>query len=163
MKLLIIEDNKEILNSLQTNLEEECFVVDTSEDGEEGSFLARTNNYDLIILDIMLPHKNGYQVCEEIRSAGKNTPIIILSVESELQNKVDLLNLGADDYLTKPFALSELLARINAILRRPKEIENDILQLGVLTMDTKRHTVNKDKKGCNITLGGFKSGIFVAK
>src|SRR5690349_12236941 len=121
MKVLIIEDEKDIWTFLKKSLEAECFVVDVAEDGEKGFFLARGNDYDLIILDNLLPKKNGIEVCKEVRAAGKTMPILMLSVKSEAMTKAELLNAGADDYLVKPFSFEELVARMHALLRRPKQ------------------------------------------
>lgn len=151
MRILIIEDEKEIANFLKKGLEGECFAVDTADDGEKGSFLARTNNYDLIILDYILPKKDGRQVCEEIRKKGRTVPILILSVKSETITKVDILNAGADDYLTKPYSFMELLARIKALLRRPEQIEGEIFEVDDLILDTKRHLVKRGKKEIHLT------------
>ena len=146
MRLLIVEDNKEISDFLKRSLENECFAVDVASDGEKGYFLALTNDYDLIILDYILPKKDGRQVCEEIRKAGKTIPILVLSVRSEIPTKVDILNIGADDYLTKPYSFEELLARIKALLRRPRQIEREVLEIDDLILDTKRHLVKRCKK-----------------
>ncbi|MFC1801998.1 response regulator transcription factor [Patescibacteria group bacterium] len=155
MRLLIVEDNKEILDFLKISLAEECFAVDTAEDGEVGSYLARTNDYDVIILDNMLPKKDGKRVCKEIREEGKDTPIIMLSVKSDTTTKIDLLNIGADDYLTKPFSLGELMARIRALLRRPKIIESDTLEIDDLFMDIKKHIVKRKNKEIHLTKKEF--------
>lgn len=146
MRILIVEDEEGIATFLKAGLESEYFAVDVAEDGEKGSYLARTNDYDIIILDNMLPKKNGDEVCEDIRKHGKNTPIIMLSARSELGVKVDLLNKGADDYLTKPFSLEELIARIRALLRRPNAVSSEILEVDDLVMDTKRHIRNEETK-----------------
>ena len=122
MRILVVEDEKKIRDFLKTSLEAECFAVDVAEEGERGSYLARTNEYDLIILDNVLPKKTGLEVCQDIRKIGRTTPILILSVKTETLSKVELLNAGADDYLSKPFSLEELLARIRALLRRQKGI-----------------------------------------
>ena len=143
MRILIVEDEKDILTFLKSSLESECYVVDTASDGEEGSFIARTNDYDLVLLDNMMPKKNGLKVCEEIRRDGKTVPILILSVKSETTTKVDLLNAGADDYLTKPFSLDELLARIKALLRRPKEMQDELFKVDDLMIDSNRHMVKR--------------------
>src|SRR6185503_3021219 len=119
---------------LKTSLEAEMFTTDTASDGEEGSYLARTNDYDLIILVQMLPKKKGSEICQELRAAGKEVPIIMLSVQGEPLQKTDLLNLGADDYVAKPFTFSELLARVKAVLRRPREMTGDLLKMEDLTM-----------------------------
>lgn len=155
MRILLVEDSKEIINFLKPSLEAEHFAVDVAEDGEKGSFLGRTNDYDLIILDIILPKKSGLEVCREIREKGKTAPIIVLSVKSETVTKVELLNAGADDYLIKPFSLEELLARIRALLRRPKQIKGDILEIDDLILDTKRCSVKRGKKEIHLTRKEF--------
>lgn len=155
MHILVVEDEHEISDFLRVSLEAECFMVDIAFDGETGSQLARANNYDLIILDNILPKKEGREACKEIRLAGKTTPIIMLSVKSETVTKVDLLNAGADDYMTKPFSLTELLARIRALLRRPKELENEILHVSDLVIDIRRHTVRRADKEIYLTRKEF--------
>jgi DNA-binding response OmpR family regulator len=155
MRLLVVEDEKEILNFLKKSLEAEHFVVDAAKDGEKGSFLARTNDYDLIVLDNVMPKKSGLEVCKDIRQDGKSVPILILSVKTETTTKVDLLNAGADDYLTKPFSLDELLARIRALLRRPKQIENEILQINDLILDSNKSTVKRGNQEIYLTRKEF--------
>jgi len=155
MRILVVDDEKKILNFLKLSLEAEYFIVDTAEDGEKGSYLARTNDYDLIILDNILPQKTGLQVCNDIRTKGKSTPILMLSIKSEVLSKVELLDAGADDYLTKPFSLEELLARIRALLRRPKQIEGEILRIDDLRLDTKSYTVKRGKKEVYLTRKEF--------
>jgi DNA-binding response OmpR family regulator len=155
MRILLVEDEKDIIKFLKLSLESECFVVDVAEDGEKGSYLARTNDYDLIILDNILPKKQGLEVCKEIREEGKNSLILMLSVKSDVATKVDLLNAGADDYLTKPFSLEELLARMRALVRRPKQIESEILQIDNLILDTKRHLVKRKDKEIYLTRKSF--------
>jgi len=155
MKILLIDDDEAIRNFLKSALESECFEVDLAEDGEKGSFLSRTNDYDVIVCDYSLPKKNGQQICEEIRKDGKDTPILMLSVEGESHLKADLLNSGADDYLTKPFSLEELLARIRALLRRPNQIKNDILKIDDLIIDTKKHVVKRGEKIIYLTMKEF--------
>lgn len=143
MRILVIEDEKEISDFLKANLESDCFAVDVASDGEKGSFLARTNPYDLIILDYMLPKKNGNEVCKEIREQKNKTPILMLSVKTEVEDKVSLLNGGADDYLAKPFAYSELLARVRALLRRPNTLHDDTLSFDDLELDIPRQSVRR--------------------
>lgn len=141
MKLLIIEDDSSIRNVLRMSLEASCFAVDTAEDGEEGSYMARTNDYDLIILDNVMPKKLGKKVCQEIRESGKSIPIIMLSMKSEVLEKVAVLDVGADDYITKPFSFEELLARIRALTRRPKNLTEKILKIKNIELNTDRHIV----------------------
>ncbi len=155
MRILIIEDEKEIGDFLKRALQEEFFAVDTAEDGEEGSYMARTNDYDLIVMDNILPKKKGPEICRDIRAAGKTMPIIMLSVKSEASTKVDLLNAGADDYLTKPFSFEELLARIRALLRRPQRIEEEILRIDDLVLNAKEHIVKRAGKEIYLTRKEF--------
>ena len=155
MRILIVEDESTISAFLKESLEAEYFAVDVAEDGEKGAYEAQINQYDLIILDNVLPKKDGITVCRELREAGRTLPILVLSVKSETVKKVDLLNAGADDYLTKPFSLDELLARVRALLRRPPEIEGDVLQVGDLSLDTKRFVVMRGKREIALTRKEF--------
>src|ERR1700677_2905959 len=123
MRILVVEDQLEIAANLKQKLEQECYAVDVENDGERGFYRARTNDYDLILLDNGLPGKGGYEICADLRKYKMTTPIMILSVQSEIEDKVSLLNCGADDYLAKPYAFSELFARMKAILRRPANRE----------------------------------------
>jgi DNA-binding response OmpR family regulator len=140
MRILIVEDDSTIRSALTRILRNASFAVDTAKDGEIGSLLARTHNYDLIILDYFLPKKNGGQLCKEIREAKKQMPILILSVQNSPQQRATLLNEGADDYMVKPFLCSEFMARIHALLRRPPSLVPNILTLGPITIDLHRHS-----------------------
>lgn len=144
MRILIIEDDADIRASLSMALKTANYAVDTATDGEKGYFLAATNDYDLIILDYNLPKLNGREIIQKLREEEKSVPILMLTVHDGTNDKVDLLNLGADDYLTKPFALSELLARIKAILRRPETWQNRILKIGDLELDPDKFLVTKN-------------------
>ncbi|MCB9805770.1 response regulator transcription factor [Candidatus Nomurabacteria bacterium] len=155
MKILLIEDNSSIRNILRMSLEAEGFIVDVSEDGEDGSFMARTNQYDMIILDNMLPKKRGKEVCKEIREAGKEMPVLILSAKSEVLEKVDLLNNGVDDYMTKPFSFEELLARIRSLIRRPHKLETEIITIENVAMNTNSGKVTKNNKELYLTRKEF--------
>jgi len=143
MKALLVEDDSSIRNVLRMSLESENFIVDEAEDGEQGSYIGRVNEYDIIILDNMLPKKRGKQVCQEIREAGKHTPIIILSARNEVLEKVDLLQSGADDYITKPFSFEEFMARIATVTRRPKQIASTIYKVGDLFLNSDTHEVTR--------------------
>jgi DNA-binding response OmpR family regulator len=151
MNLLIVEDDRDVSSLLKQAFEDEGFVVDVASDGLVGSQKARTNNYDLILLDLTLPYKNGNEVCADVRKATKNTRIIMLSVINEVPRKVELLNCGADLYMTKPFAFSELLANVRAVLRRPVESEEPVLAVKNLSLDTIRHTVRQGSKSVYLT------------
>ncbi len=155
MKILIVEDDDKIRAFLKDSLESEFFAVDAVSDGETGSYCGRTNEYDLVILDNQLPKKNGIDVCREIRDNGKTMPILILSVRSETVTKTQLLDAGADDYLTKPFELAELLARVRALLRRPLAIEAEILQVKDIELDVRRSVVKKREKPIKLTRKEF--------
>jgi DNA-binding response OmpR family regulator len=155
MRILLIEDESDIIRFLQPSLESESFVVDVATDGAEGSRQARLNEYDLIILDNMLPKKNGEQVCREIRTAGNTVPILMLSVMGDPHQKVNLLNAGADDYLSKPFSTSELVARIHALLRRPHILQSDIITIGPIVLNRPLHTVTVAKKEVYLTRKEF--------
>lgn len=155
MRVLIVEDEQKIADFIIKSLEAEYFVVDHAVDGEHGSYLARLNDYDLIILDNMLPKKTGVEVCQEIRTNGKSTPILILSVMTETQQKVDLLNAGADDYLMKPFSLEELLARVRALLRRSPQITADVIEIDDIVLDTKAHIVTQNGNEIYLTRKEF--------
>lgn len=156
MRILIIDDNREITDILKSGLESELFVVDTADEGNKGLKLALSNPYDLIILDVVIPGKNGFEVCKAIRQAKKTTPIIILSVKSEIPDKVELLNIGADDYLTKPFFFAELLARIKALLRRPPKLENEnYFRCADLELHKEAHMVTRGNKEIHLTRKEF--------
>ncbi|MDD8024975.1 MAG: response regulator transcription factor [Acidobacteriota bacterium] len=141
MRLLIIEDNRTLLKSLKKGLQEESFAVDTAEDGEEGLFLAQANDYDVILLDLMLPKIDGRTLLQKLRVQGLKTHILILTARDAAEDKIEGLNAGADDYLTKPFRFEELLARIRALLRRKYGTKNPCLTIDDLKIDTATHAV----------------------
>lgn len=151
MKILIIEDNREITSFVRDNLTEDSFMVDIAYDGGAGSFLARTNPYDTIIIDHSLPVKNGLDVCEEIRASHIDTPIIFLTVDNSIKKKVYTLEKGADDYMTKPFSIEELKARIYALARRPRKIESHVLSVDDLVLNTHTKTVHRGGKPIYLT------------
>ncbi len=155
MRILIVEDDQDICVALKANLEAEGFVVDTTDDGEQGSYMARVNDYDLLILDNILPNKQGWQICEDVREAGQHMPIMMLSINSDVMKKVDLLKRGADDYVTKPFSFDELIARIRAILRRPPQMQENILSICDLTLDINRQEVRRNGKVVYLTRKEF--------
>jgi DNA-binding response OmpR family regulator len=155
VRILVVEDDQSILDFLCKGLRAECFEVDAAEDGEKASFLARNNDYDLVILDNILPGKSGPDICREIRERGKSMPVLVLSVQSELPTKVELFNIGADDYVTKPFSFEELLARVRALLRRPALMQSNTLQLHDLTLDPTRHHVTRAGRELQLTRKEF--------
>lgn len=155
MKILIIEDEEQIVQFLKQSLEAEYFTVDVARDGDDGSHYAQINDYDLIILDLLLPKKDGVEILREVRAAGITTPVLILSVKNDVTGKIDLLNTGADDYLTKPFALGEVMARVRALLRRPHGIQGQTLSTGDLTIETRGCTVKRGDKDIYLTRKEF--------
>lgn len=151
MKILVIDDDKNIAKFLKQALEEECFEVDVADNGERGCFLGKTNEYDLLILDYALPKKDGKTVCRELRADGQSYPILMLSVQSNPMTKADLLNTGADDYLSKPFSFEELLARVKALLRRPQNISESKIRIAGIEIDVDSQTVRKNGKEITLT------------
>lgn len=136
MRILIVEDEHRIANAIKKGLEQEGYAADVAYTGVEGYALAVTEDYDLIILDLMLPEKDGIAFCKELRGENIHIPVLILTAKGQIQDKVVGLNSGADDYLTKPFAFEELLARIRALIRRPKITQNNILAIDDLRLNT---------------------------
>jgi DNA-binding response OmpR family regulator len=140
VKLLIVEDDPRIAEPLSEGLSEENFLVEVAADGERGEYLAATNYYDAIILDLMLPLLDGMEVCRALRAQGVNTPILMLTARDATADKIAGLNCGADDYLTKPFVFEELLARLRALLRRGPTVREARLECEHLCLDTLGHT-----------------------
>lgn len=144
MKALLVEDSRELRTVLRKALEQEGYAVDEAEDGAAGSFAARTNEYDVLILDNELPRKPGLLVCKEVRQSGKTTPILMLSVRGEATEKAAHIDAGADDYVSKPFSFEELKSRLRALTRRPRGIEMPTVTVGGVTLDASRFRVEVD-------------------
>ena len=157
MRILVIEDNRDILVNVLDYLQLKGYIVDCAQDGLSGLHLAVTGQYDLIVLDIMLPGVDGYQVCKRLREdAGRDTPIIMLTARDALDDRLRGLNAGADDYLIKPFALSELVARIEAILRRSQGSRKRLLQVGDLSLDVDTLQANRGGRALKLNPIGLK-------
>jgi two-component system copper resistance phosphate regulon response regulator CusR len=139
VKILVVEDEAKAAAYLRKGLSENGFVVDVAGRGDDGLHRALTGEYDLVILDVMLPGRDGWSVLQELRQAGKQTPVLFLSARDSVQSRVKGLELGADDYLVKPFAFSELLARVRSILRRGPARQADVVKVGDLELDLTRH------------------------
>lgn len=146
MRILIIEDEEKIANSLKIGLTQESYAVDVENDGQTGYDMAIYEDYDIILLDLMLPSMDGLEICRRLRSENKHTPILMLTAKGEISDRVKGLDIGADDYLPKPFAFTELLARIRALTRRPKKTVGTILQVEDLSLDTSTSEVKRDGK-----------------
>lgn len=151
MTILIIEDEQKLAGVLKKALTGEHYTVEVAHDGQEGESKALKNNYGLIILDLMLPKKDGMEVCRELRERHIHTPIIMLTARGVLEDRVKGLDVGADDYLMKPFEMKELFARIRAVLRRRKITEHPVLKVSDLVMDTKSHEVTRAGKKVSLT------------
>jgi DNA-binding response OmpR family regulator len=135
MRILIVEDEPALGKLLKSNLEAEAYAVDLETDGERGLGLARTNDYSVVILDDILPGMRGFEVCRELRSAGRMMPIIFMSVQGEVDTKIQSLDVGADDYIAKPFSYAEFSARIRALIRRPQTVHPAELRVEDLVLD----------------------------
>ena len=151
MKILIVEDEKKTASYLRKGLSENGFVVDVTANGEDGLHLARSTDYELIILDVMLPERDGWSVVSELRRAGRQTPVLFLTARDAVGDRVKGLNLGADDYLVKPFAFSELLARVRSILRRGPARQTETLKVADLEIDFIRHRASRGGKPLDLT------------
>lgn len=150
MRFLLVEDEPRVAHFIAKGLREQGYAVDVARDGEEALYKASISEYDLIILDVMLPRINGFQVCNDLRGMGIKAPLLILTARDSVEDRVRGLDSGADDYLCKPFDFTELLARVRALLRRTKELRPEILQVADLTLNTASHIVLRGEK--NITL-----------
>jgi DNA-binding response OmpR family regulator len=155
MRILIIEDEHKIANALKKGLEQENYAVDVLFDGKQGYDFAMTEEYDLIILDRMLPGMEGVIVTKQLRKQNVHTPILMLTAKGEIDEKVDGLDSGADDYLTKPFAFAEVLARVRALIRRPKKSTGSILQVADLTLNTVTYEVQRKNKAVKLSAKEF--------
>ena len=151
MRILLVEDDARVANFVRRGLREEQYAVDMATDGEKALFAAQTAEYDLIILDLMLPKKDGMEVLRTLRSQKCHVPVLILTAKDKPKDKVEGLNAGADDYLTKPFGFEELLARVRALLRRRGDMIPTLLSAGDLEMDTLKHRVRRGGQDLDLT------------
>jgi len=151
MRILLVEDDLPLANVITRALKEESYAIDHAPDGQEGEWLAFENPYDLILLDLMLPRKDGLSVLKALRDGGISTPVLILTARDSTQDVVSGLDLGADDYLRKPFSLDELLARIRALLRRQAADLVTIIQIGPLSVNTSNKQVSRDGQAIDLT------------
>ena len=151
MKVLLVEDDRKVAGFIEQGLKEEGYVVDSASDGAEATMLAHVYQYDVILLDVVLPKKTGFQVAQELRREGRNTPILMLTSRDAVEDVVRGLDAGADDYLSKPFRFDELLARIRALLRRGGAERLDVLRYGPITLDRLRHHVTAEDKPLDLT------------
>jgi DNA-binding response OmpR family regulator len=145
MKILIIEDEQRLARLLKQGLEEQGFVVDMAHDGSEGQFMAENYSYDAILLDLLIPEVDGLTILKTLRAQGKGVPILIITARGDVEDRIRGLNLGADDYLAKPFDLEELIARIHALIRRSRGQSSSLIKIGDLIIDTNTRTVSRSE------------------
>lgn len=151
MRVLVVEDEDKIAAFIKKGLEEEGYAVDVVGDGESALDYALSVDYDVIILDIMLPRKDGISACQNLRECGCNVPILMLTARDAVDDRVRGLDAGADDYLVKPFAFRELVARVRALLRRPRDVVSSQLQVGDLLLDTRTHVARRSGRKIELT------------
>jgi len=155
MRVLVVEDEPKIARAIKKGLTQETFAVDVCMDGDEGLRFALDEPYDVIVLDRMLPGKDGVAVCKELRAGGNQTPVLFLTAKDKVADRVDGLNAGADDYLVKPFAFEELLARVRTLLRRPTQLLSPILTCDSLSLNTQTFEVTRAGKSIQLTQREF--------
>jgi DNA-binding response OmpR family regulator len=155
MRILVVEDEHKIANSIKRGFEQETWATDVAYDGEEGYDMASSEDYDVILLDLMLPKMDGVEICKKLRDEGIHIPILMLTARGELADRVGGLNSGADDYLVKPFAFEELLARVKALSRRPKLTNNEELRTNDLTLNTNTFEVKMNGKSIELSRKEF--------
>lgn len=146
MRILVVEDEHRIAQAIREGLEQESYAIDVCYDGEDGYNTASADDYDLVLLDVMLPKMSGFEVCQKLRAEGNHTPILMLTARDQPRDIVQGLDTGADDYLAKPFSFEILLARIRALLRRPHETTSEVLQAADLTLNPSSHQVSRSGK-----------------
>jgi len=151
MRILVVEDDRKVAGFIELGLREEGYAVDLARDGDEATMLAHVNEYDLILLDVVLPKKNGFQIATELRREGRNTPILMLTSRDAVEDVVRGLDAGADDYLAKPFPFDELLARMRALCRRGGAERLDVLRYGVIALDRLRHVATATNRPLDLT------------
>jgi len=152
MRVLVIEDEKKVADFISNGLAEEGYAADVAHDGDQGYFLATTNEYDAILLDIMLPKMEGFTLCTKLRAEENHTPILMLTAKDAIKDKVRGLDAGADDYLTKPFAFEELLARIRSLLRKKSLQQKTRFQVDNLVLDTITHIVSRGEREIQLSV-----------
>lgn len=162
MRILLAEDDRKIARHLSEGLQEEGYVVDMAQDGDEALWLARHNAYDLLVLDVMMPGKDGLGVIRQIRRSGKETPSIFITAKGEIRDRVAGLDAGADDYLIKPFSLEELLARMRALLRRNRPQLSNTIRVADLELDLLSRTVRRGVRQIELTNREFSLLEFLA-
>ena len=163
MRILLVEDEKKLSDVIKKGLIEDGYAVDQAFNGEEGLYLAESESYDVIILDIMLPKLDGMTICRELRKKGIVIPVLMLTAKTRVEDKVTGLNVGADDYLTKPFEFIELKSRVHALIRRSSQKPVSVISIGDIEIDTVKHIVKKKGKEIELTAKEFAILEFLAR
>ena len=163
MRILLVEDEPRMANVIAKGLRENSYAVDVAEDGDAALYQASINDYDLIILDVLLPKRDGFQVCRELRTQGDSTPVLMLTARATIDDRVTGFDAGADDYLTKPFSFRELLARVRALLRRDAHLHPDVYQLEDLIIDSGSHRVSRAAREIELTAKEYALLEFLAR
>jgi heavy metal response regulator len=151
MRILVVEDEQKLREVVRRGLEEQGYAVDVARDGQEGFYLAEVEPYDLVVLDVMLPQLDGFDLCRRLRAGGRNMPVLMLTARDAVDDRVAGLDSGADDYLVKPFAFRELLARVRALLRRDAQSRDPVLRVGDLELDPVSHEVRRAGRPIDLT------------
>src|SRR6201989_2077331 len=151
MRILVIEDDPRMADVIAKGLRENSYAVDVAQDGEAGLYQASINDYDIIVLDVLLPKHDGYEVCRGLRTRGDTTPVLMLTARAAIDDRITGFDAGADDYLTKPFSFRELLARLHALLRRDAQLRPDVLKIGDLVVDSISHRVARANHEVQLT------------
>lgn len=163
MRLLLVEDDPRIARFVTRGLQEQTYAVDAVANGDDALYQVEINDYDLVILDVMIPGKDGFATCRAIRSLGKRMPILMLTARDAVDDRITGLDSGADDYLTKPFEFGELLARLRALLRRPKELRPSRIVVGDLELDTASRTAKRGGRAISLTAKEYALLEFMAR
>jgi DNA-binding response OmpR family regulator len=163
MRILLVEDEPRMASVIAKGLRAHTYAVDVAEDGEAALYQTSINDYDLIVLDVLLPKRDGFEVCRELRARGDATPILMLTARATIDDRITGFDAGADDYLTKPFSFRELLARIRALLRRDSQLRPDVLQLDDLTVDSASHRVYRASREIELTAKEYALLEFLAR
>lgn len=163
MKILIVEDDENILSFLKRGFQEEDYIIDSADDGDDGEYLATSNSYDIIILDWMLPNKSGIEILSSIREQNITTPVIMLTAKGEIDDKIEGLTYGADDYMSKPFSFKELLARSKALYRRSISVASNSINIKDIIINIDAKSVTKDKQELELAQKEYELLLFLAK
>jgi DNA-binding response OmpR family regulator len=163
MRILLVEDEPRMANVIAKGLREQSYAVDVAEDGEAALYQTSINDYDLIVLDVLLPRRDGFEVCRELRARPDSTPILMLTARATVDDRVTGFDAGADDYLTKPFSFRELLARVRALLRRDAQLRPDVFRLADLVIDSASHRVSRAAHEIELTAKEYALLEFLAR